>query len=363
MDDWRLTDEQLRTWLAALLVPGRRVVAPVAEDGLDLFREVRSADEIRLQPSGRTRWSVKEVLLPATETLFSYRYDGERVAIEVPPAEPDQVLVGLRPCDAAGTARLDGMLSDDEAYASRRERTVIVSVACAGAEPACFCTAVGGSPAGTEASDLQLVPLGGGWLLRQLTKQGAALVNGDRDGWPVAEAEDWAAAEDQRRAVEESINAEPFPLELATALTEHFEGPVWAAISERCLGCGVCAYVCPSCGCFDVTDVGNAFCGTRCRSWDSCGFARFTRHAAGHNPRPAQPARYRQRVMHKFAWYPLEHGSFMCVGCGRCVESCPVGIDIRQSVERVMTYERLPTPADADHGDPRGDARRPDPPS
>ena len=204
MSGWRLTDEQLQTWLASLLAAGRRVVAPVEEDNLALFREVGSADEIRLEPQGRTRWSAKEFLLPATETLFSYRFDSEQVALDAPPQPPEQVLVGLRPCDAAGTARLDDVLLDDELYARRRERTLIVSVACAGAGPACFCTAVGGSPAGTEASDLQLVPLEGGWLLRRLTERAAALVEEDSEGWhPAAEA-DWAAAEEQRRAAEES---------------------------------------------------------------------------------------------------------------------------------------------------------------
>lgn len=332
MEGWRLTEEQARAWLAELVAGGRRAVAPVEVDQLLLYREVGSAAEIRLDPRRRTRWSAKEFLLPATETLFSYRYDGERVQIDAPSPPPEQILIGLRPCDAAGTARLDDQLAGDELYARRRERTVIVSVACASAGPACFCTAVGGSPAGTEGSDLQLIPLDGGWLLRPLTERGIALTAGDRAGWAVAAEQDWAMAEDQRRAVEDAIGAEPVRPGTAAALAERFEADSWQVLAERCLGCGLCAYVCPSCGCFDVTDDGDAFCGTRCRSWDSCGLARFTKHAAGYNPRPDQPARYRQRILHKLAWFPLEHGSFMCVGCGRCTELCPVGLDIRQSL-------------------------------
>lgn len=337
MNTWRLSDEQLRGWLGSLLADGRRVVAPAAEDGLSLFREVGTAEEARLEPQGRTRWSAKEFLLPASETLFTYRYDGDAVELEQPPEPPEQVLVGLRPCDAAGTARLDDVLLEDEAYARRRERTTLVSLACAGAEPGCFCTAVGGSPAGTEASDLQLVPLGGSWLLRSLTERGAALVDGATGEWPAASDDDWAAADEQRRVVEESIAAEPLPSDWAAALAERFDAPLWSVLGERCLGCGICAYVCPSCSCFDVTDTGSATCGTRCRSWDSCGFGRFTKHAAGHNPRGTQPARYRQRILHKFSWFPLEHGATMCVGCGRCVELCPVGLDIRSSVAKAAT--------------------------
>ncbi len=337
MDDWRLSDEQLRAWLASLLAGGRRIVAPVEEDGLVLFREVASAAEIRLDPRGRTRWSAKEFLFPATETLFSYSFDGDEVSLERPPEVPEQVIVGLRPCDAAGVARLDDILLLDELYGRRRERTTLVSIACAGADPACFCTAVGGSPAGTEASDLQFVPLDGAWVGRSLTERGAALVDGAASHWPAAGEEDWAAVEEQRRAVEESIGLEPLPAEWAGVLAEHFDGELWTVLGERCLRCGLCAYVCPSCSCFDVNDAGSALCGTRCRSWDSCGFAQFTKQAAGHNPRPTQAARYRQRVLHKFAWFPLEHGRFMCVGCGRCVELCPVGLDIRQAVNKVAT--------------------------
>lgn len=344
MDGWSLTDEQLRAWLAALLDSGRQVVAPVEEDRLLLYRKVTSPEEVRLEPQGRTRWSAKEFLLPRTEILFSYRFEGDQVALDGPPEPPEQVLVGLRPCDAAGTARLDDVMGSDEVYAGRRARTAIVSVACAGAGPACFCTAVGGSPSGTEASDLQLVPLDGAWLVSALTEGGHALVDRDAGGWAAASGGDWAAADEQRRAVEESIGAEALPPEWAGELAEHFDAPLWSALGERCLGCGLCAYVCPSCSCFDVTDSGSASCGTRCRSWDSCGFARFTKHAAGYNPRPAQPSRYRQRVLHKFAWFPLEHGHFMCVGCGRCVELCPVGLDIRQSVEKAHAPGELVAP-------------------
>jgi ferredoxin len=335
MDGWRLSDEQLRDWLASLLEAGRKVVAPVEEDGLVLFREVASAAEMRLEPRGRTRWSAKEFLFPATETLFSFSFDGDSVAVEMPPKAPEQVIVGLRPCDAAGIARLDEVLLADELYARRREGTTLVSIACAEADPACFCTAVGGSPAGTEGSDLQFVPLDGDWVGRSLSERGTALVGRAASLWAPAREEDWAAVDAQRRTVEESIGADEIPAEWAGDLAEQFDAELWTTVGDRCLRCGLCAYVCPTCSCFDVNDAGNAQCGTRCRSWDSCGFAQFTKQAAGHNPRPTQPARYRQRVLHKFAWFVLEHGQFMCVGCGRCVELCPAGLDIREAVKKV----------------------------
>lgn len=343
MDAYRLTDDEVREWIDALVGEGNRVVAPVDEDGLLLFRPITAASQVALAGAGSTRWSPKEFVLPRTETLFSYRLEGDGVALEEPwtGGERRQVLFGLRPCDAAGLARLDDtFLGDvpDPLYAVRRERTVTVSVACAAAQPECFCTAVGGSPGGTEGSDLQLMPLPTPetWLLRSLTARGREMAAAAR-GWTPATAADRESAEAGVAAVAETITRDPVAANEVGTLEAVFDDPVWEALGERCLSCGICAHVCPSCSCFDVADEGNATCGSRCRVWDSCTFAQFTRHASGHNPRSTQPARYRQRVMHKFAYFPAQHdGRLMCVGCGRCVALCPVGIDIHAAVQRAM---------------------------
>jgi ferredoxin len=335
---WRLTEAQRRAWVEGLLAAGTSVAAPVDVGGLRIFRRVASSDEVVLD-EGKTRWSPKDLLFPSTEALFSYRLEGGEVSLNgAGPAARDQVLLAVRPCDAAGLARLDDVFLGEQAdspYAERRARTTVVSLACSGAGPECFCTAVGGSPAGTDGSDLQLVPLEDGWLLRALTEKGESLVAGA--DWTPASAEDLAAADARRAEVEAAIARSPLAAGSGHALEEGFANPVWELVGERCLGCGVCAYVCPSCSCFDVVDEGGAYCGERCRLWDSCGFAGFTKHASGHNPRATQPARYRQRVLHKFAYFPIEHeGRFMCVGCGRCTVQCPVGIDIGRAVEQVV---------------------------
>jgi len=339
-EGWLLSDGDLRAWLDALVQGGRRLVAPVDEDGLCVFRAVSSAAEISLAGYATARWSPKEFLFPATEALFSYLLLGGEVEIEpAPHDERRQVLFAVRPCDAAGLARLDDVfLADagDPAYASRRERTAVVSLACDTARPECFCTAVGGSPGGSEGADVQLAGHDGGWLVRALTPKGADLVGSASGGWAPASAADWARADERRRAVEAAIERRPLPPQWAETLERAFDHPLWQAVGERCLGCGVCAYVCPSCSCFNIGDEGGAVCGARCRFWDSCAFPRFTLHASGHNPRPTRPARYRQRVLHKFAYFPLQHnGRPMCVGCGRCLVLCPVGLDIREAVERV----------------------------
>lgn len=337
-EGWRLHDGQWREWVAALAASGRRVVAPAGDGGLVLFRPVEAADDIRLDGFGNTRWSPKEHLFPQSEQLFQFRLSGEQVAIE--PRRPDreeQVLFGVRPCDAAGLARLDEMFMNpqpDELYAERRARTAVVALACDSARPECFCTAVGGSPGGTEGADVQMVRLESGWLVRALTTIGFEIVGVASSSWPAADAQDWEAAAEAQARVEAEIARGALSADVPVALAGAFDQPLWELVAERCLGCGVCAYVCPSCSCFDIADEANAYCGTRCRSWDTCGFASFTKHASGHNPRATQPARYRQRVLHKFAYFPLEHENrFMCVGCGRCVALCPVGLDVHRSVE------------------------------
>lgn len=331
---YRVSEEEVRSWLDALLAGGWRVVATVVEDGIDLPRLIASGAEAVLRASGKTRWSPREWLLPRSERLFGYSLDGGLVRLCEPPrAAVPQVLFGVRACDAAGLVRIDDNLltgDGDPLYAERRERTTVVTAVCAAADPECFCTAVGGSPAGEEGSDVQLLPAGEGWLIRVLTERGQALVAVGSGAWTTASADDERAALERARRVAADIRREPVPREWGGALEEAFSHPVWEKLGERCLRCGVCAYVCPSCWCFDMNHRGDAWSGDQWRSWDSCAFAMFTRHASGHNPRAVQGERYRQRVLHKFAYGSAER--FRCVGCGRCTLWCPAGLDIAEAL-------------------------------
>lgn len=331
---WKLTEAQLREWLHGLL-DANTVVAPVEEDGVLLFRRITSEDQAVIESSGKTRWSPKEFLFPRSEALYRYNFTGGTVQLDDPPVPEDhQILFGVRSCDAAGLVRLDEIFlsgTKDPIYAARRESTTVVSTACAAADAECFCTAVGGSPVGVEGTDLQLVPLDEGWLLRVLTDTGRDLVSGATDGWTAATASDGKRLSELEKKISEQIERSPVKREWSKILEEGFESPAWDQLAQHCLGCGVCAYVCPSCSCFDMNHEANAFSGEQCRSWDACTFALFTRHASGHNPRATKQERYRQRVLHKFA-FREEDEPFRCVGCGRCVALCPAGLDIANAV-------------------------------
>lgn len=340
---WTLTDAALREWLAGLL-DGHAVVAPVEEDGVLSFRRIRSADEAVVEPSGKSRWSPKEFLFPRSEPLYRYRFTGGAVQLEDPPLPEDrQVLFGVRSCDAAGLARLDDIFlgsTPDRLYASRRENTTVVTAACAAPDPECFCTAVGYSPAGEEGSDVQLVPIGEEWLVRALTDKGRDLVGDRTDTWTAVTAEQQGRIAEIEEAVCEQIRRNPVNREWSRVLEAGFEHRVWDRLARECQGCGVCAYVCPSCSCFDMNHEAGAWCGEQCRSWDACTFAGFTLHASGHNPRGTKQERYRQRVLHKFAFKDRDDQPFRCVGCGRCVALCPAGLDIVDAVAAAVAAIR-----------------------
>jgi hypothetical protein len=325
---WRLTKAQLREWLHGLL-DSNSVVAPVEEDGVLLFRPITSGDQANVEPSGKTRWSPKEFLFPRSEALYHYNLTGGTVQIEDPPVpEKHQVLFGVRSCDASGIVRLDEIFlsgTRDRLYAARRENTTVISIACAAADPECFCTAVGYSPVGEEGSDLQLVPLDEGWMLRVLTDEGRDLVGDANDGWTKATAKDGKRVPDLEKAVSKQIERSPVNREWSRVLEEGFEHGAWDRLAQHC-------YVCPSCSCFDMNHEANAWCGEQCRSWDACTFPLFTHHASGHNPRATKQERYRQRVLHKFAFKGEEDEPFRCVGCGRCLALCPAGLDIVNTV-------------------------------
>jgi len=312
--------------LNALLASGQRVVAPVERAGVLAFAPIERAEQAQLQ--GQTRASAKELVFPRTQRLFGYRLGNPGVELlpgDEPPAPT--VLFGVRPCDAAGLAILDRVFGTEPAdgpYLARREQVTVVALSCDAPQAHCACTAVGLSPTSSEGSDLLLTPLPRGVLVEAPTARGATLAAGLGDVLTLGEAD---KSKVTARA-EAAMTPRELPNGVCEALAAAFGDAAWLEAAQRCLGCGTCAFVCPTCHCFDVIDEANVRGGERLRVWDACQFGLFTLHASGHNPRADQAARYRQRALHKFSYYPAQHGRPMCVGCGRCLAVCPVGMDI-----------------------------------
>ncbi len=328
----QISADNFNALVQALIATGTRVVGPKHTAGTVLYEPLNTTDELVLDELPRR--SVKEAFFPVCEDLLSYEKQGQGMQVrDVDPAQfPETVLVGVRPCDAAAIPVLDAVFSwdyKDRFFLERRAKTTIIGLACTQADDACFCTAVGLSPAEPKGADLLLTPLsGGGYLAESHSEKGDALLGSH------------AALFSEPGNVEPQPPAWPqtsaFDLKKIKAwLDEHFEDPAWDGIATRCVGCGACAFVCPVCHCFDIVDEGTEKAGKRRKYWDACGFWKFTHHASGHNPRDLQPKRYRNRIMHKFKYYDDKFGQTLCTGCGRCVRLCPVGIDIAGVLDEI----------------------------
>lgn len=320
--------------LLAALSETARCVGPVA-DRVGVKLETLNADSALELDYDNFELSPKLWFFPRSEVIAS----GSGGALETTPLpEEATVLFGLRPCDAAALELLDKIFLDeayvDPYYKSRRENTTIITLACNEPGSACFCSSVGGGPGASAGADVIAFDLGEALLLEAVTDKGEALLTKHEKLLSAAAASDDAAKEKLIAGAEAKLK--PVKTDgLAAKLADLFDAPVWEAIGERCVGCGTCTYLCPTCHCFGITDEKSGTAVQRIRVQDACMFPRFTLEASGHNPRGTQGARARQRVMHKFSYTVDNVGETFCVGCGRCVVHCPVNIDIREILEEV----------------------------
>jgi sulfhydrogenase subunit beta (sulfur reductase) len=312
-----------------------RVCAPMKAEDEVLFR-VLEAGEKPLIEFANAKNAPKNFLFPRTETLLKFTRTGKGMVIAGDRKDGGETfLFGVRPCDARSFTRLD-MLFDQEEYRDpyyldKREKTTVVALGCVRPPyTTCFCTSVGGAPLSSEGVDILLTDLGETYLAEFLTPKGEALREAF-GGTPAGEAEEKQKETIATKAAEEISSRIP-AREIKPILDARFEDPFWNTLHQKCLACGTCTYLCPTCHCFDISDEVKRNDGIRIRNWDSCMFPLFTKETSGHNPRPSQKERWRQRVMHKFRYYPDNFNAIACVGCGRCVMACPVNLDIRKIV-------------------------------
>lgn len=354
--------------IARLAGAGYRTMGPVVRDGAIVAGDVAGVDDLprgvgdeqsagryRLVARGHDRlfdWAVgpgswKPVALPAHEDLWRARRDadGPGLALDEPaPSERPVAIVGARPCDAAALEVLDRVLlagaHRDDRYGARRASSFLLVAECTHPSDLCFCPSVGTGPDAHGPFDLALTEVGDGAARRFVVRVGSARgaeALGD-DGAPATSDELAARA----RALDASRARMARTLDApraAEVLARNAEHPRWDEVAERCLACGSCTQVCPTCFCVDVrdaTDLAGAV--TRSRRWSSC-FDVEHSFLHGGPVRASTASRYRQWLTHKLSTWGEQFDTTGCVGCGRCVAWCPVGIDLLEEVDAISARD------------------------
>jgi ferredoxin len=283
----------------------------------------------------------KVIGFPQLEPLFEFQ--SEKITETVQPPRK-KLLFGLRACDLKGILFVDEFFKrdfEDIYYQNRLTDRLAVVVGCKHPPRDCFCTSVKTGPflpAGNggedSAFDLQLVDVGDAYVVEVGSKKGKEFVTSYREFFNEATEEIVAQAKKAKREAEEAIGLKvDFEKAIKNFCDDKIPKQIYEKIAERCIYCGGCLYVCPTCTCFNVFDEKEADSGRRWRNWDACVLEGYTREASGHNPRYEKWLRAARRYEHKLRYDYLATGMSGCVGCGRCLSSCPVNIGIVQVIE------------------------------
>ena len=376
---------ELGRLFGALQATGRAVIGPTVRENAVTYDEIDDPAELPLGWTADTGPGTYRLAHDERERAFDYgigptawkRYThpariplttsvptplGPTVAA-VRPDAPPLAFVGVRACELAALRIQDRVMragpAGDVDHAARRDAALVVAVECAVAGSTCFCTSMGTGPEVGEGADVVLSELDEGFVVRAESGAGQTVVDALR--LEVASGDQTGRARAQVAALRDSIG-DPVPTAgLPERLRAAIDHPHWADIAERCLACTNCTLVCPTCFC---TSVGVASdldgqAATTDRTWDSCFSLGFGRVAGDANFRPRVADRYRQWLTHKFSTWWDQFGSSGCVGCGRCIAWCPVGIDVRAELLAVAPPHAAAGPIPWPLAPPEGHAPAP----
>ena len=294
-----------------------------------------------------TRIPPKKILFPQNEKLFSYKKTGDQVEIIKNEEEKDKnIIVGIRICDARSFSVLDTFFASgkyqDTHYLNRRKNTLLIGLACNTPASTCFCTSVGGDPYSSEGLDALLIDIGDSYLIT-ITSQSGEILTDYLDSYPKAPKKYSKILQEQATQARNLMNSPPDITNIKENLDKLFENNLWEEVSQSCISCGSCSFICPTCHCFDIQDENTKTGGERVRIWDHCQSSIFTLETSGHNPRKSGRERTRQRVYHKFNYYLKNYSILGCIGCGRCIRACPAGQDIRRTLTSIQKISQQNT--------------------
>jgi sulfhydrogenase subunit beta (sulfur reductase) len=332
-----LPKDKLKNFVGSL-AKDADVYVPVKNGDTVEFRKFDNSADIFLKRPANI--GPKSVIFPQCETLLSFEYqkknpeDPKKMDVDLKTEINFQqtYIFGCRPCDARGFNIYDRPFLEtdtvDQYYKERRNKTTIISMACEFPFTACFCTSVGGGLADKTGSDILMTELDSGYFFEAVTDKGnAALKNSI-----LQDGESYKQTAEKKQSDSDKLLKDIYKDLNKTVSKELFElDEFWKKTVSKCISCGACTFLCPTCYCFNITDEKNVSKGERIRTWDACMYCHYTLEASGHNPRPTKYQRYKNRVGHKFYFYPEKYdGPIACVGCGRCIRYCPESVDISE---------------------------------
>lgn len=334
-----LKKDHLKAFLRKL-AKDRKLVAPIKNEyGDTLFCEVDSLDEVDLDLANQAQSSIKAFLFPQQQVIFQYEEEQQlgtsfQAAI---PGEPT-IFFGLRSCDLAAVLYMDVIFLNkqkDPYYLQKRKDNILISIGCNDPFANCFCMQTKSGPFLEYGYDLQLTDLGDRFWVEAGRSTGEKILQEWAYFFSPATNEDEKVQYQIRLEAQGNFKRQVL-VDLAIKKLKDGTVPekVWQQLSLSCQDCGGCAYICPTCTCFNITDrkISNSK-GERIRSWDACTFAGFTNMAGDHNPVDMKAAKIKRRFMHKLHYDVKAHGRPSCVGCGRCVDMCFGGVDIVKFIE------------------------------
>lgn len=340
---YSLPRDKLRELLASF--EGYDLYAPRRVEGVYQFERASAPGDVALDYSNSAK-PPKHIVFPQAEPLMDYTLPGRGFELtDRSMGEFRAIVIGVRSCDARAMLYLDKVMYEggyvDPYYKRRREGTTLIGLAC-NKPPyhSCFCTSLGGGPHSKEGLDAHITEMDGSYVVEALTEKGERALESARSLMTPASQAELTEREDLGRGAEQRIARRLDVEGVPERMADIFESDYWIEISMPCIGCGVCTFLCPTCFCFDISDIGNRRRGQRVRVWDSCQFPEYTLHASSHNPRDDKVRRQRQRFYHKYKYSVDNQGMIGCVGCGRCVNQCPARIDIVKVIGGVMEVSR-----------------------
>ena len=288
----------------------------------------------------KTVKSPKGAFFPQSEDMMRFRIDGKNLTIEdIRSEKPDFVIFGVRACDYKAFSVHDNVFLGqpvDTYYKERRDAAIIFTLACGKPQESCFCP-VFGIDATQPEGDVTCWLDENALYMQPNTEKGDKVLAVTRDLQQDGGDEQVEKIKADAKKVLEKLPYAKLDMSRFKPenLNELFASPLWQPMSEACLGCGACTFVCPTCQCFDIRDFKTDKGVLRFRCWDSCMYSDFTQMAAA-NPRTTQMQRFRQRFMHKLVYYPAQYGgTYSCVGCGRCVNKCPQHLNIVKVIKQL----------------------------